>query len=95
MSDCARRCAGASWWEWLEDSTLFFWRWPKSHVAWAMLGQPHFQTGRLPNFNTPQIPARTDSDKAKMKEKVMKVRQRGYIEAGFIASLTHMFHVPK
>ncbi|KAL7525294.1 hypothetical protein ACHAXR_000940, partial [Thalassiosira sp. AJA248-18] len=93
--DCIIRGVESSWWEWGQGSSLFFWRWPPSHRVWAMEGQPHFVTGDLPSFKKPQKPAKLPEHMVKMKEKVMKVRRRLYIETGEVLSLTHMFCVPK
>ena len=60
-----------------------------------MVGQPHFQIKEPPRFTVRQNRARTESEQAKMKEKVNKVRKRRYIESGPVKSLTHMFSVPK
>ena len=46
-------------------------------------------------FTKPQDPAKKESDRVKMKNKLDKVRQRLYIEPGPVASLSHMFYVPK
>ena len=93
--DALRRTADCSWWEWLEGSSLLFWKWPDSHFGWARDGQPHFQTGELPRFTKPQDPPKRKEDGAKMKAKVDKVRSRDYIEYGWVKSLTHMFYVEK
>lgn len=93
--DCIRRAAAATWWDWDQGSRLLFWRWPADRQLWAREGQPHFLIGNLPSFKSPQSPAKTLEDAKLMKLKVGKVRQRGYIEPGFVLSLTHMFYVPK
>ena len=93
--DCIRRAAGSSWWEWDQGSSLFFWRWPRGYRKWALEGQPHYQTGDLPRFRRAQPPGRDPATTAKMKDKVVKVRERLYIEPGEVDSLTHMFCVPK
>ena len=93
--DCIRRASNALWWDWAVGSALLFWNWPESHVVWARDGQPHYTTGEMPSFKRPQKPARTDEMMEKMRSKVNKVRKRGYIEAGGVCSLTHMFAVPK
>ena len=87
MRDCVKRCVEASWWEWEGGSSLFFWRWPDTHVKWAMTGQPHFMVVELPKFTKKQMPAKTEEDCVRMKEKVMKVRKRLYIEAGWVISI--------
>ena len=49
----------------------------------------------MPKFTAPQKRAKIPEHMEKMKEKVMKVRERRYIEEGQVVSLTHMFCVPK
>ncbi|KAL7468881.1 hypothetical protein ACHAXS_009127 [Conticribra weissflogii] len=94
-SDCVRRCAESSWWEWHAGSALLFWRWPKSHIKWARDGQPHYTTGKLKPFLVAQQAPKSEENRLKIKEKVDKVRARMYIEPGNVVSLTHMFDVPK
>ena len=93
--DCMFRAAESSWWEWSAGSTLFFWKWPRSHMVWARDGQPHFEIGKLPRFLKGQIPPKDGEGRSKMKAKLDKVRQRLYIEVGTVLSLTHMFYVLK
>ena len=89
------RVALATWWDWNGGSSLFFWRWPNSHIRWAREGQPHFVTGELPSFVEAQRKSATEESQALVQEKVNKVRRRMYIAPGLVLSLTHMFDVPK
>ena len=93
--DCILRGAESLWWEWSQGSSLIFWRWPPSHRAWAMEGQHHFIIGDLSTFKKPQKRAKFPEHMERMKEKVMKVWWRLYIETGEVCSLMHMFCVPK
>ena len=89
------RALEATWWDWDWGSSLFFWRWPDSHILWARDGQPHFVTGELPQTKEPQRRAATDEDQQKMNKKVNKVRKRRYICTGYVSCLTNMFFVKK
>ena len=71
--DCIFRAAECSWWEWPAGSTLFFWKWPRSHRVWARDGQPHFEVGQLPEFKRPQRPPIDEEGRRKMKTKLDKV----------------------
>ena len=93
--DCFFRAAECTWWEWSAGSSLFFWRWPRSHSHWAWDGQPHYQTGQLSRFHRKQDPPKCDEDPVKMKGKLDKIQRRNYIEWGVVLSLTHMFYVLK
>lgn len=93
--EAIERATSATWWGWEGGSSLFFWRWPKSHIRWAREGQPHFTTADLPNYDEPQRRAKTKDTQERMNAKVNKVRWRRYICLGPVYSLTHMFSVPK
>ena len=93
--ECILRADASDWWEWLGGSRLFFWRWPPEDVEWARDGQPHYLMGELPTFTKPQKKPKTDNELRLMRQKVVKVRKRGYIEAAEVLSLSHMFPVPK
>eukprot|EP00985_Skeletonema_marinoi_P005573 scaffold2427_cov153-Skeletonema_marinoi.AAC.2 len=81
--------------DWNGGSSLFFWRWPESHIRWAREGQPHFVTGELPRFEEAQRKSATEESQALVQAKVNKVRRRMYIAPGLVLILTHMFDVPK
>eukprot|EP00986_Skeletonema_menzelii_P007431 scaffold2926_cov176-Skeletonema_menzelii.AAC.1 len=93
--EAIERATSATWWDWAGGSSLFFWRWPISHVRWAREGQPHFTTASLPNYKKPQRKAPSSETQELMNAKVNKVRWRRYICLGPVCSLTHMFSVPK
>ena len=93
--EAIERATSATWWDWAGGSSLFFWRWPISHVRWAREGQPHFTTASLPNYKKPQRRAPSSETQELMNAKVNKVRWRRYICLGPVCSLTHMFSVPK
>ena len=96
MVDCFTRAAGASWWDWDHGSRLFFWRWPSEARHWARDGLPiYYQEDLLPWYRTRQ-PSEPDKDvRQKVRFKLDKFRERGYIRAGTARSLTPYFTVPK
>ena len=83
-----------TWWEWVEGSTLFFWRWPERFQSDARDGQPHFMTGDPKPYMRQQRPP-TPEEVEKVREKILPVRIRKYIEPGVVRSLIHYFWVSK
>ena len=75
----------ASWWEWNQGSSLFFWRWDVSQRKAARDGMEIFVRGRLPS----KLSARrgTQSDKVEaVGRKANKAFERGYIRMGPVES---------
>ncbi len=93
--EAVTRAIQSTWWDWDCGSSLFFWRWPVSHLTWARVGQPHLLTAELPRFKRAQRKPTTELALELVRAKVNKVRRRLYIAVGRVLSLTHMFHVPK
>eukprot|EP00956_Cyclotella_meneghiniana_P031985 scaffold85863_cov30-Cyclotella_meneghiniana.AAC.1 len=82
--ECIHKAAVASWWEWVEGSRPFFWLWKPYAQKWALDGQPHYQVKKLPTFTKPQKAPKSDEDRIKVWRKVFPVRQRRYIDEGFV-----------
>ena len=61
--ECVFKAMEADWWDWLNGSRPFFWRWPTHTISWARDGQPHFQTRPFPKFTKPQQAPRTPQDR--------------------------------
>ena len=94
--DAMRRLADSSWWGWDNGSTLFFWRWPKRHRRSIRDGTKLFvKKEKLPHYFKRQLWPGDQVHRAKMVEKIGKVRERGYIQPGEVNSLTGFFAVPK
>mmetsp|Transcript_20683 Transcript_20683/g.30301 ORF Transcript_20683/g.30301 Transcript_20683/m.30301 type:complete len:1268 (-) Transcript_20683:9637-13440(-) len=93
--DALRRARQATFWEWDEGSTIFFWRWQPHIKVDTRDGTPLWVQGELPRFRQPQrMP--TDSTKfAQVKAKIDKVRRRIYLAIGRVVSLTNFFPVDK
>jgi hypothetical protein len=93
--DAIRRATCSSWWEWDHGSRIHFWRWPEEYLATARDGiKPRFK-GKPPRWVKPQrVP--TDDRKLQLtREKIQKVRTRGYVAAGKVMALMNVFDVPK
>lgn len=94
--DVVKLATGASFWEWDNGSTLFFWRWPVEYRRAMRDGfEVCFRESELPTYwgkqSWPQEPKARDQ----LKEKVLKVIKKGYIKKGQVQSLTGFFAVPK
>ena len=85
----------ASWWEWTDGSTLYFWRWPSFARRDARDGSVVRVAGKLPNYRARQRKPKDPTVFDKVKRKVKKVVDRRYITAGSVKSLTGYFDVPK
>ena len=93
--ECLHRACQADWWEWKAGSRLFFWRWGKAHRLAARDGYEVFVDGKLPTYMRPQPFEKDDLIVELVVKKLEKVRRLGYIDKGFIRSLTSYFSVPK
>ncbi len=85
----------STWWEWGLGSTPFFWNWPAQYHESLRDGQPHFIVGEFGKFIKPQRAPKTERDGELVRDKVLPVRMRRYIEEGLVRSLTQYFYVPK
>ena len=94
--DAISRAANSSWWDWTSGSTLFFWRWPsRLHNAIRDGTKVFVDKKQLPKYkNKPSWPTEFEHYE-KLKSKIQKVRDRGYVRPGFVRSLTGYFAVPK
>jgi len=94
--DCIRRSAHASWWDWDHGSRLFFWRWPKESRLWARDGHPILaEHQHLPTYTVRQPPEPDTKIQQQVRDKLTKIRSRGYVVQGSVKSLTPYFTVPK
>ena len=94
-SDGISRIVGGSWWEWTKGSTPLFWRWPLPIRRQVRDGVKVFVQGKLPQYRRRQ---RVNSDPVKLqqvKEKLVKVVERGYFKPTYVKSLINYFDVPK
>lgn len=86
---------GGSFWDWDAGSSLLFWRWHPEVREEARDGTKVFVQGRLPRYWTPQRIPRVASEARQLRDKLWRVRERGYIQPGPVVSLTNVFAVPK
>ena len=93
--DCLVRAGEADWWEWLDGSRPFFWRWPKNARTDIRDGMRMWQTTSPPTSRHPQPPPKDEYLKAKMRDKLKTVRKRRYICKGGVKNTTTYFGVPK
>ncbi len=93
--DAILRVKRASFWEWTDGSTPFFWRWQPEVQKDMRDGSKIWKKGDLPSFRQKQSLPKDKSVLAKIREKIQKVRDRRYILGGMVRSLTSFFHVSK
>lgn len=89
----ARR--GGSYWDWDAGSALLFWRFHPEERKNTRDGTKVFIKGKLPRYRVPQRIPRTPAQAQQLKDKLWRVRERGYITPGPVVSLTNVFAVPK
>jgi hypothetical protein len=89
--------AEATWWDWPQGSAPFFWNWPEGYQELIRDGLPPRFMGEPPTFTRPQLANKDPTVHVHERNKVVKVRHRGYIRASRerILSLMHFFSVPK
>lgn len=94
-ADAVVRAAKASWWGWEDGSRPFHWRWPEEYRERIRDGVPvHFLYPLTP-YRIPQADEKDPGSKAQLIEKLQKARDRRYISAGKVVSLTAFFGVKK
>lgn len=86
---------GGSYWDWDAGSALMFWRWHPEIRVDARDGTRIFIQGKLPRYRKPQRVPHDSDQRAVMRDKLWRVRERGYILPGPVVSLTNVFFVPK
>jgi hypothetical protein len=74
---------------------LFFWRWHPEFKACAQDSIPVWTLGKKPNYRIPQSAPKSTDTRDNVQAKISKLRDQGYIEKGFVKSLTSYFPVPK
>jgi hypothetical protein len=94
--DAISRALAASFWDWDDGSTVFFWRWPEEHRKELRDGlKVWVRHSALPKYWGRQRWPADEGQRTKLKEKISKVLKRRYITTGFVRSLTGFFAVPK
>ena len=88
----------ATWFDWPEGSTIFFWRWPPDCVKTVRVGVRLFFSKMPPKNRDLQPAFDSNKDRLKVKEKLDTVMRKGYIKMCGLSELEAMmcmFSVPK
>ena len=94
--DALERAEGSSFWSWDSGSSPFFWRWQPEVQKDMRDGSKLFVIkSKLPKYHRKQELPKDETIFGRIREKIQKVRLRGYIAVGLVLSLTSFFHVPK
>jgi len=94
--DSLNRAIRSSWWEWLDGSTCYFWRWPVEVRRCVRDGFPVWVESKLPEYKRCQTFKGLNVDQMQaLEKKVHKVINRRYLNKGFVKSLINYFAVPK
>jgi hypothetical protein len=94
--DAISRSSNSTWWSWDSGSTLFYWRWPRRCQKSVRDGTKLFvDWTKMPRYMKRQKWPHDADQRQKLMKKVNKVRGRGYVQPGFVKSLTGFFAVPK
>lgn len=93
--ECITKAAQAEWFEWTGGSTPFFWRWPVESKSLVRDGHAPWFMSAPPKYLRPQRGEPNEVVRAKVREKLSNVKDKGYISAGTVKSLTSYFAVAK
>ncbi|MFN9982053.1 MAG: hypothetical protein ACK53Y_19160, partial [bacterium] len=80
--ECLGKTAAATWWEWSNGSTPFFWRWPLHARTLVRDGHPPFFLSPPPRNVKPQRSEPDEGIRQQILQKIQKVIQKGYIAKG-------------
>lgn len=93
--DAIGRFANSTLWKWPQGSRCFFWMWPLEFQERIRDGIKLWLTEHLKPFRKAQSIAKEKDVVDKIKKKLADVRAKGYVEPGWVESLTAFFAVPK
>ena len=94
--EAINKAKSSSFWEWDDGSFPFFWRWQPEVQKDLRDGTKLWVQGELPsNTNFKQNVPKVKEIFEKMKNKMRKIRGRGYIAPSWVRSLSSFFEVPK
>jgi hypothetical protein len=74
--DCITRAAESSWWDWLDVSRPFHWRWPEEYQKTMRDGLKLWHKGKPPTYMQPQRPESDPVQQNLMVDKLSKVLER-------------------
>ena len=92
------KAKSATWFDWPKGSSIFFWRWPPDYVETVRVGVRPFFDKDPPQNQDRQPPFESEEERRKVKDKLSKVLDKGYVELCDIQELEammYMFSVPK
>ena len=93
--DAIRRIADSDWFDWSAGSRPLHWNWPSWYMEIARDGLPVWWHEAPKQWRRPQEAPKNKSERDAIAKKIEKVRDRGYVCAGEVHSLTSFFAVPK
>ncbi len=93
--DCNSRCSASSWWDWKLGSRPLHWNWPPEYRQIVRDGLTPWFLSTPPSTTSLQQMEADPITHEKVKMKLKKVREQGYLQPGFVKSLTSFFTVPK
>lgn len=93
--DAIGRYADGNWWNWSRGSRPFFWEWPEEFQESLRDGIKLWFRTHLEPYTKAQKKPLTKEEWEKVRVKLDSIRERGYVEAGVVESLTNFFCVPK
>lgn len=82
-------------WSWDGGSRTFFWRWGEHWKSSRDGAEVHVYKDKLPSCKEKQSVPKDSAIRDKVVEKISNVRSKGYIQKGYVKSLTSFFAVPK
>jgi hypothetical protein len=93
--DCIKCCALAIWWDWDLRSRPLHWNWSTDYQPTKRDGIIPWFLSPPPTVTTPQPVEKNGEIRGKVKEKLRKVQEKGYLKPGYVKALTSFFTVPK
>ena len=94
-ADAISRAKGCTWWEWVDGSSLFFWRWPEDYQRVARDGLlPWLKAGHS-DWKHKQAPPKDSTEAEKVRQKLQNIRKKRYVAPGKVTSFMSFFAVPK
>ena len=90
--EALRRACNASWWEWVDGSSLFYWRWPVEFRKRIRDGTPFCRMSTILPWKGQNYTIDTAEEQAAVEKKEDKFINRRYIE---LADKPPMIHIPR
>ena len=82
--DALVRVCKSNWWEWLDGSTLLYWRWPKEFQLRVRDGTPFCRKSKIRSWKGKDYALNaSDEDRKLIEKKEDKFIHRRYIELAY------------